>query len=1524
MAGRYLLATYFGRKRLSTLPLDLDAKGMRLLLDGEGEGHAHAVARFESSERGCVLKPAGNRRLCDRDGQDIEEADLSAFKGQVALTVQGGSEASDDSAVVMRPSTRGIRSHTAYVPSAAFDVVVGSAKGSGIAYGSPLVSGDHARLAFDGSSYTVEDLSSRLGTYVNDVRIGPGSPCRLSSGDAVTVLDLTFMPVGKTLIMNAPEGVVIADLMASGRLVRIEHAELVRRAPQATPDDKLPDPRPFWPAPRLMHTVHAKSLKVEGPPPAKEPDDTPMMMRMGPSFLMGFASVFMAASAFSRLSGGGDVPSTLPTIAMSISMVAGMVIWPFISRNYDRKHAAALERKRRSAYADYIGGVEAALRAERDEQTKILEENRVDAHECLHRAETRSPSLMGRSPEEPDFLNVRIGTGNQDLEANIRWPEASSSLEQDDLLDMAVRLSKNPPQLENVPIALDLSKNNILGIVGDYDGRWDLVRSMVVQVSALWSYDDVRLALIASPEDEREWRFVRELPHSLAPDGRMRLIASDEQGVREVGGLLGKVLSQRKPKDDGSEHAPTLPHYLVVCADRDLADGSDAVSRIMEADGDAGFSLVFLSGTVEGLPKECAEVIELAREGGSRAYSRVDVSSQVGFVPDERLSLHEAGSFAHSLARVDLGGKDSSFVLPRSLGFLASYSVGNTSDLDIASRWASADSSRSLAAPLGVDSRGSIATLDPHESFDGPHGLVAGTTGSGKSELLITWILSTAVCFPPEQAAFVLIDYKGGGLADAFSRPGMELPHLAGTVTNLDGGEVQRSLASLQAELIRRQRMLADAKGLTGDATMDVASYQRHWAAGDVEEPMPHLFVVADEFAELKQQEPEFMDGLISAARIGRSLGVHLVLATQKPTGVVNDQISANSRFRVCLKVADAADSKEMIRRPDAAGLEGPGRLILLVGYDERLCLGQAAWCGGPYVPSSEPQAFRDNSVELCDDMGAAELSARPKEKRASEGTELDAVLLEIRRQASGRAARKLWLPPLEKHTTVDGLRERYPDARANDAHWELDPLVGELDDPANQAKRLLTLPLSREGNAVVYGAVGSGAEGALQTMVYDLLLDHDASELNAYIMDLGSGGLMSFEKAPQMGGVVRGSDEDGVRRLLDMLCTFIAKRRDTLAPYGGSMARLHEAGRTMPSVLLVISNMAAFWELYPDEEQRIVQIARDGVSVGMHMVVLAPTASSMKFRLRSNFRLAIASELQSRDEFLAAFGSLHGVKVPSGRGRGLVQQEDSLLVYQTAEVTAERSPYEACETLATSLAADAKLLAPAIPSLPKVVPMSMLVQAAGATRIPCGLFVDDLTGAFFEPGDGCVKRILYQRSVQCKNFLATWVAALVASGWDVAVVDAGGLLPSAKPEEELSPSDKDEEARVSLLHALALADEPTSRTRLLVVTGFAGLVSRLGSTKSLELTDAIKRLNPAGSLLVVIVDMADSAGSYCRQPWFREQGSTRDALWVGDGIASQGSLPLNYVAHLEPKVGGSMGYLVEGGTPRLVKLVGR
>lgn len=249
---------------------------------------------------------------------------------------------------------------------------------------------------------------------------------------------------------------------------------------------------------------------------------------------------------------------------------------------------------------------------------------------------------------------------------------------------------------------------------------------------------------------------------------------------------------------------------------------------------------------------------------------------------------HYAASMKE-LANTSLMTIAGSYSLPKTFTFLEMFGVGKVEHLNLLKRWADSDPTRSLAAPIGVGTDGELFMLDLHEKRQGPHGLVAGMTGSGKSEFIITYILSMAVNFSPDEVAFLLIDYKGGGLADAFDKKNsdgstLHLPHLVGTITNLDGAAVSRSMISIESELERRQRIFKEAKVRCNEGTMDIYDYQQLYRAHRVEEPLPHLFIISDEFAELKSQQPEFMDKLISTARIGRSLGVHLILATQKPS----------------------------------------------------------------------------------------------------------------------------------------------------------------------------------------------------------------------------------------------------------------------------------------------------------------------------------------------------------------------------------------------------------------------------------------------------------------------------------------------------------------------------------------------------------------------------------------------------------------------------------------------------------------
>ena len=252
-------------------------------------------------------------------------------------------------------------------------------------------------------------------------------------------------------------------------------------------------------------------------------------------------------------------------------------------------------------------------------------------------------------------------------------------------------------------------------------------------------------------------------------------------------------------------------------------------------------------------------------------------------------------------------------------------------------------------------------------------------TGSGKSEFIMTYILSLAVNYHPYEVAFVLIDYKGGGMAKTFEI----LPHTAGIITNLDRAAINRSLISIQSELRRRQAIFAEASKESGISNIDIYKYQKMYREGTVTEPLQHLFIISDEFAELKTQRPEFMTQLVSAARIGRSLGVHLILATQKPSGVVDDQIWSNAKFKACLKVQDKADSMDMLKRPEAAELQDTGRFYLQVGYNELFKMGQSAWSGAPYYPADKVEQQVDDSVDVIDNTGRVIQSAKMERQKS-------------------------------------------------------------------------------------------------------------------------------------------------------------------------------------------------------------------------------------------------------------------------------------------------------------------------------------------------------------------------------------------------------------------------------------------------------------------------------------------------------------------------------------------------------------
>ena len=487
--------------------------------------------------------------------------------------------------------------------------------------------------------------------------------------------------------------------------------------------------------------------------------------------------------------------------------------------------------------------------------------------------------------------------------------------------------------------------------------------------------------------------------------------------------------------------------------------------------------MIFRSNNLSKLPKECSTFINISGVDGKTSgvfENELVADKQQLFEADlnvkGRIDLPKCIS---AISKIPLRMPSGANKLPKILSFLEMYNVGKVEQLNSLYRWKENNPTISLNAPVGIDENGELFKLNLHEKAHGPHGLIAGMTGSGKSEFIITYILSMAINYHPYEVSFVLIDYKGGGLAGAFENRelGIKLPHLAGTITNLDTVEMNRALASIQSELRRRQKLFNEARDKLGESTIDIYKYQRFFREGKVETPISHLFIISDEFAELKMQQPEFMKELISTARIGRSLGVHLILATQKPSGIVDDQIWSNSKFRVCLKVQDKTDSRDMIGNFDAASLVDVGRFYLQVGYNEYFALGQSAWTGAAYFPEEKRKKRVDTSLQFINNIGETIKSVNNEVMTVKpQGEEINNIIKYLISLSNNIKVNKLWLNPIPALIYVDDLETKY-----NYKHEKnvINPVIGEFDDPNNQRQGLLTLNLSEAGNTIIYGGTG-------------------------------------------------------------------------------------------------------------------------------------------------------------------------------------------------------------------------------------------------------------------------------------------------------------------------------------------------------------------------------------------------------------------------------------------------------------------
>ena len=493
-----------------------------------------------------------------------------------------------------------------------------------------------------------------------------------------------------------------------------------------------------------------------------------------------------------------------------------------------------------------------------------------------------------------------------------------------------------------------------------------------------------------------------------------------------------------------------------------------------------------------------------------------------------------------------------------------------------------------------------------------------------------------------------------------------DLPHLLGTITNLDGAQSMRALASINAEIHRRERLFGQY------GVNHINQYQKKFKLGEATEPLPHLFLISDEFAELKVNQPDFIKELVSIARVGRSLGVHLILATQKPSGVVDDQIWSNSRFKLALKVADRGDSMEMLRTADAAEITQTGRAYLQVGNNEVYELFQTAWSGADYQPEKDQLGIEDHTIYLINELGQYEvlnqdLSGLDMAEEIKEvPTELDVIVQEINHlhQQEGIAAvAQPWLPPLKERITLDELDKVVP-IEAWQKRTAPSVLIGVADIPQAQKQEAVAIDLSKDGNILLYGSPGTGKTTFLQTAAMDLARKQSPENLTMYLLDFGTNGLAPLTQLPHVADSLLLDQTEKIQKFIRIINRELDRRKKLLSEHGvGTIALYREVtGKQEPTMVILMDS----YESMKDEPYEtdlfklFMRISREGLSIGVHLIITASRQNNLRAQLYSNFKHQLTLPQNDISEVRGIVGATPlAATMEDIKGRALMKRDE-------------------------------------------------------------------------------------------------------------------------------------------------------------------------------------------------------------------------------------------------------------------------
>ncbi|MGH3713025.1 MAG: type VII secretion protein EccCa [Micromonosporaceae bacterium] len=1024
---------------------------------------------------------------------------------------------------------------------------------------------------------------------------------------------------------------------------------------------------------------------------------------------------------------------------MAVAMV-GLVVGQFAVSSSERKHRMGGDRR---DYLRYLAQQRRRVRRSVEEQRQASAWRHPDPVGlwCVALTTRR----WERRPTHPDFLEVRAGSGRQRLAVRIA-PLQTKPLE--DLEPLSAkslrRFIEAYTTIADEPVALFLPRFSAIHITGE--DRRDVLRAIVAQIVTFHAPEEVVVALCVSADAVPEWDWLKWLPHTQHPveqdaAGASRLVAGSLEALER---LLGEAFLSRPRFEPGSTASRDEPYVLVICDGGHLP----ANARLTSV-GYRNAVLIDLDTCPSTTPRGTLWLDLADGELHQVTYDAVGRENRSRLARPDALSAGRARALATNLSpyRLSIASEPAEQAIKTDFTIGALLGISDLANLDVAGGWANRSPADRLRVPIGVDTAGDPVELDLKESAQGgmgPHGMLIGATGSGKSELLRTLVLSLAMTHSSELLNLALVDFKGGATFLGLD----QLPHTSALITNLadEAALVGRMRDALHGELVRRQELLRSAGGFSS-----VLDYERARAQGAPLDPLPTLLVVVDEFSELLATQRDFIELFVMIGRLGRSLGVHLLLASQRLDDGRISQLESHLSYRIGLRTFSAMESRSVIGVPDAHELPPqPGNGYLRTDVSTLIRF-KAGYVSGPYRPKPTRRGEvvqRQVMPYLLDEVPCPapltpDATAQTADEAESEDKDAPSVLSVVTAQLAGQGppAHQVWLPQLATPPTLDQMLPPLapdPDSGLTAVGWPgngaLKVPVGFVDKPFEQARELLTIDVSGGGGHLgIAGGPQNGKSTLLRTVICALALTHSPADVQFYCLDFGGGTLASLSDLPHVGSITNRLDTDRVNRTIAEVSALIADRERRFSDLGVDGMPAYRQRRAAGlvddpygDVFLVVDGWFTLRQEFEQAEDTIRRIAARGLNFGVHLLLTASRWSEVHHGMRD--QIGTRLELRLGDPVDSAIDLRVAATVPQVPGRGLTAAKGHFLA-GLPRIDGVAAGATAMEGTRHLVAAVREFWdgpgAPAVRTLPAVLPGAELPPPEGDLRISLGLGED-------------------------------------------------------------------------------------------------------------------------------------------------------------------------------------------------------